>query len=58
MDKIDVQNFGKNLVLAMARCGTIQNAKDAAEAYVLFNRSMRQLGQIDPEVEDDDDEDE
>lgn len=56
MDRIDVENFAKNLVLAMARSGNIKDVNDAVSKYAAFINRMDLDGHIDPDIDEDDDE--
>lgn len=57
MDRIDAEEFGKDLVLALAGSGKIRDTRDAVEEYERFMNAMVTRGNIDPDEDDEDDDD-
>lgn len=58
MDRIDVENFAKNLVLALAQSGKLADEKEAVDTYSRFIDEMDRRGNIDPPEDDEEDDEE
>ena len=56
MDKYDVDEFARSVVVALAHSGKISNAIEAVEQYDAFVENMAVKGNIDPEEDDEDEE--
>jgi len=57
MDRIDVEQFARDFVVALASSGAVKSSQDGFLEYENFINCMETGGQIDPEEPDDDDED-
>ena len=55
MDKYDVDDFARNVVVALAHSGKIDDSVQAVDQYDAFIKTMDARGNIDPEEDDDDD---
>ena len=57
MDRYDVEDFGRKLVIALADSGSVENGVQAVDEFERFITTMDKRGYIDPLYDDDDEDD-